>query len=77
MSEALLSLHLLHHVIDMHDYIKRNTALHIKSLLCSINRLTTFTARQAQFMRPPPLNDIVGEFGFHAWNTANSSSKRA
>ena len=29
---AVLALHLLHHVIDMHDYIKRSTVLHIKSL---------------------------------------------
>ncbi|SRR5713226_5839627 len=32
---------------------------------------------QAQFTKPPPLNDIVGEFGFHAQNITNSSSKRA
>jgi hypothetical protein len=31
-------------MIDMHDYIKRSIAPNIKSLNCSINRLTTLLA---------------------------------
>jgi hypothetical protein len=36
--EALILIpsHLLHHVIDMHQYIKRKAGMHIKSPLCGI-----------------------------------------
>jgi hypothetical protein len=46
-------------MIDMPDYIKRNTALHIKSPICSTNRLTTFTTNQAQYMGTPPFNVVL------------------